>query len=580
MTEQLLAGLPASPGRAAGPVRRLGGDVAADAAVLPEADRCAELERARAALAAAGAELGALAARLRAAGRADEADIVETGVLMAADPALEAALEEATAAGTPAAAAIVAACEVHAAAIASLGDELLAARADDVRSLGRRAARIATGGDGAATGDGAPAILVADDLGPADVAELEGAVAGVALAGGGPSAHAAVVARGLGIPMVVGLGPAVLAAEPGALAVLDGGAGEIALRPGADRLASARAEHDARRAARSGARAARGLPAVTRDGRRIRVLVNAATAAEVRAGLDAGAEGAGLIRSELAFLDAPGWPDEEAHRRALAPVLAPLAGRTATVRVLDFGADKTPPFLRGTAARGLTLLLEAPGALSSQLRAIADTGRDTRLRVLLPLVDDADQVQTTRALLEAACAAAGAPVPQLGAMIETVAAAHAAAAIAGAADFLSIGTNDLTASALGADRFAAAGRTERATHDPRVLALVRRTTRAAAAAGTFAEVCGEAASEPVMVPLLAGLGVEELSVGAARVGATRGWVRELDAAACERAAERALAAPGPDAVAAIARALLAQPGDAGAEDADRGGRVVALGTQP
>ena len=135
---------------------------------------------------------------------------------------------------------------------------------------------------------------------------------------------------------------------------------------------------------------------MTLDGHRIRVLVNAATRAELDAGLAAGAEGVGLLRTELAFLEAAAWPAEAAHRAALAPVLSGLAGRTATVRVLDFGADKTPPFLAGTHERGLELLLARPDALDAQLRAILDAGRDTELRILLPMVESAAHVTRSR----------------------------------------------------------------------------------------------------------------------------------------------------------------------------------------
>jgi phosphoenolpyruvate-protein kinase (PTS system EI component) len=195
------------------------------------------------------------------------------------------------------------------------------------------------------------------------------------------------------------------------------------------------------------------------------------------------------------------------------------------------------------------------------------------LRVLLPLVAGADQVRACRELL---AAAGGERVP-LGAMIETVEAAADADAIAGAADFLSIGTNDLTAAALGADRFAPGGG---ATHDPRVLRLIARAAQAAARAGTFVEVCGEAASDPVLVPLLVGLGVTELSVGAARVGAVRGWVRALDAGACERAALRALDARDAVTAAELGRSLLPQSGQAAGERVDGQHGIVALGPQP
>jgi multiphosphoryl transfer protein len=240
MGERLLRGLPASPGVAAGPARVLAAALV-DAVALAEPARPGELERARAALAAAGEELARVAERLRGEGRGDEAEIVETGVLMAEDPALAGELERTVLeAGRPAAAALVEAADALAATIAGLGDERLAARADDVRSLGRRAARLAEPKEGLTPFRFAPVVLVADELGPADVAELGDGVAGVALAGGSPPAHAAVVARGLGIPMVVGLGDAVRDARDGAPVCVDGASGTAALGPPPARFAAAR----------------------------------------------------------------------------------------------------------------------------------------------------------------------------------------------------------------------------------------------------------------------------------------------------------------------------------------------------
>jgi phosphoenolpyruvate-protein kinase (PTS system EI component) len=283
---------------------------------------------------------------------------------------------------------------------------------------------------------------------------------------------------------------------------------------------------------------------------RITVLTNVATAAELAVGLAAGAEGIGLLRTELGFLEAAEWPSEEEHFALLDGILRGLGPRPAVVRVLDFGADKCPPFLRGVAERGLELLLAHPDALDAQLRAItrASSGRD--VRVLLPLVDTAEQVERIRARL---CALATAP--KLGAMIETCAAVENADAIAAASDFLSIGTNDLTAAVLGGDRFAggAAG-----AHHPRVLRAIARAVKAAHDASLCIEVCGEAASEPAMVPLLVGLGVDELSVGAARVAEVREWVRGLDAAEAAGLARSALTMDGPEevewAVGTLARA--------------------------
>jgi phosphoenolpyruvate-protein kinase (PTS system EI component) len=577
MRENTLRGLPAAPGLAIGFARVLAGPAATAGAVPPER-RPLEVQRAHAALAAAAAELDGLADRLAAGGRGDDAEIIRAGVLMAHDPVLVDDVERAVLDGHAAAPALEAATARHAAAIAELDDPTLAARAEDVRSLGRRAVRLA---EPDATAPAEPAgaadiVVVADELGPADVAELGPEVVALVLAGGGPTAHAVIVARGLGLPMVVGLGREVLTAPAGEPLVVDGGEGVAVLAP-ADALARAASEaQDARRAERERGLADRALPAVTRDGHHIRVLVNAATRAELDAGLAAGAEGVGLLRTELAFLEATAWPIEADHRAALAPVLSGLSGHTATVRVLDFGADKTPPFLAGTHERGLELLLARPEALDAQLRAILDAGRDTELRILLPMVESAEHVHAVQAAVARALGALpGATAPLLGAMIETRAAVAAAPAIATAADFLSIGTNDLSHAVLGTDRF---GGGAAAAHDPRVLAAMAATARAAAGARVILEVCGEAASEPASVPLLVGLGAHELSVGAARVGAVRGWIRSLRRDDARRIAAAALRAESAADAAALGSELL-QAGDAAGERVERDGRVVAVGPE-
>jgi phosphoenolpyruvate-protein kinase (PTS system EI component) len=542
MVERILRGLPASPGLAIGCARVLGGAAVARETV-PQERRPAQVERAHAALRAAAAELEALADRVGG----DEAEIIRAGVLMAGDPVLVDDVERAVLDGLPAPAALEAATTRHAAAIAALDDETLAARAEDVRSLGRRAIRLAgeEGSDALRVVEGsADVILVADELGPADVAELGPEVVGIALVAGGPTAHAAVVARGLGLPLVVGLGAQLLLTPASERLVVDGGEGTVVLSPAADRARAAADAQEARQAEHAQALADRALPAVTLDGHAVRVLVNAATRAELDAGLAAGAEGVGLLRTVLAFLEEETWPTEAQHRAAIAPVLQGLAGRTATVRVLDFGADKTPPFLAGTRERGLELLLAHPDALDAQLRAIVDAGRDTELRILLPMVEAAEQVHAVRARLPQGVS--------LGAMIETTGAVADAAAIAAAANFLSIGTNDLSHAVLGSDRFGGAAAS---ATDPRVLAAIGAIARAAAAAGKTLEVCGEAASEPDAVPLLVGLGAGELSVGAARVGAVRGWIRAL------RYDE------------------LLQGRDAAGERVERDGRVVAVGPE-
>jgi phosphoenolpyruvate-protein kinase (PTS system EI component) len=553
MSAGVLRGAAASPGVAVGPARVL--DRADHGPVARTRPWPVELAHARAALDAARSALETTARRLRGANRDAEADMLEAGALMAADPALDDAVAQAVREdGRSAAAAIREAAELHAGRIAALDDPALAERAADVRSLGRRAARLAAGDAGEQPADPPPgAVVVARDLGPADVAELEDDIAAIALAAGGPTAHAAIIARSLGVPMAVGLGDALLSVADGDELLVDGIAGLAIVRPPAERAARARSAMGARRAAARRAAARRELPAATRDGRALRVLVNAAGPAEVRAGLAAGAEGIGLLRTELAFLDASGWPSEAEHRAVLQPVVDALGpGREATIRLLDFGGDKTPPFLQGTGARGIALLLDAPDALGAQLRAIAGLTGHVRVRVLLPMVQSSDQVDAVRAELRAAVAhaAGGIGIPALAAMIETPAAVEAAAGLAACCDALSLGTNDLTAAALGTDRF---GPGDAPSHDPVVLRLVAQVVAAARDAAIAVEVCGEAASDPIALPLIVGLGVDELSVGAARVGEVRGWVRALDAGCAAAAAGAALTLDDAHAVAALVR---------------------------
>jgi phosphoenolpyruvate-protein kinase (PTS system EI component) len=519
MNEHELRGLAASGGVAVGRawVDRDPEPDSADGDPIAALDRVAD-------------ELGRAAYRLRADGLAGEADILEANRLMAEDPALRAEVAR-LAADEPAGRALVEATGRHADLLAGLADPMLAARAADVRELGRRAARLLAGAATAQPSE--PSILVARDLGPVDVADLrlgDGGVEGIALVDGAATSHAAIMARALGVPMAVGLGEGLLSVEDGTTVIVDGDQGRVAVAPTPLEVASARRHLQARRRASAALAADRELPAETTDGRRIRLLCNASTAAEVSAGLEAGAEGVGLLRTELAFLEWPAWPTEEEHAAALGPALDLLCGRTATVRTLDFGADKTPPFLAGIAERGLTLTLAHAAALSAQVRAIARAGAATRLRVLLPLVESGDQIRAVRGL---------APGVKLGAMIETPTAVEQVGEIAVASDFLSIGTNDLVQYTLrlARDRPLASALT---ASEPEILRLVAHVVETAHKVGRTVEICGEAAGEPALAALFVGLGVDELSVAPARLDRTRATVRSLTVAAAAAAARAAL----------------------------------------
>ncbi len=532
MAERTVRGVSAAPGVVYGKAVVLDRVGARGARIIPTSDRAAELARARHALEVVGTELEGISSRLRESGRRAEAEIVETGVLMAADPGLVSRVETLVMeSGLPATDALRQAAEEGARDLAQVGDPVLALRADDVRSLGRRAAARASGlQPGVVSG-----VLVASTLGPADVAEHAMNAKGVALVGGGVTAHAAIVARSLGIPMVVGLGTDVLDLGDGEEVVLDGDAGILFRQPEAGRVAAAQADAEHRRTARDDAVAHRMELAQTKDGHRVRVLANASSVGEVVEALEQGAEGVGLLRTELLFLDAKAWPTRAEQASFLGLILAPLKEKVVTVRLLDFGGDKTPPFLQRATGRGIELLLESPEALRAQLAAILDAGSGVSLRILIPMVSSPRQVTAVHEVL--ATVLDGRPAPQVGAMIETPEAAHRASEIANVADFLSVGTNDLTQLLLGLDREQSKSAP---VTDVRVLRLIDATVRAARETGIIVDVCGEAASDAAAMPILVGLGVDELSVAAARVGEVRRWIRGLDFAASRSASKKRL----------------------------------------
>jgi phosphoenolpyruvate-protein kinase (PTS system EI component) len=509
----------------------------------------------RAAFAAAAAERAELAAGLRADGREHDAGIVEIGALIAADEALIApAIEGMTTAeagmptavaGVPLAVATRAvrdAAEAQARILEALPDPGLAQRAGDVRQVAMAVIARLTGTRAASPPSGRPFILVSREADPADLIRLAGTgLAGAVSVGGGGSSHAAIIARGLGLPMLAGTDPAVLSAPSGQQALLDAVAGGLTVHPsradldraglpvpaGSTVLAGGTAPGESTASAGSEALAAGSAtaprPLLTADGECVTLLCNVASAAETRLGLSGGADGVGLLRTEIPFTQARGWPSRDDHLATLRPVLSLLAGRRAVVRLLDFAGDKVPPF---PGAAGLTAFLQARHALADQLDAVLEAGRDTDLAIMIPMVTALEEVRTVRAELARATKAAGTGPPPLGIMVEVASTAANAGRFAREVDFFSIGTNDLTADVLGRDR---SGLRPADAASPAVLRLIGHVTAAAGQAGIGVSVCGDAAADPAVLPLLIGLGVRTLSVGAARVPLVADWIAALNA---------------------------------------------------
>ncbi|MEA2179729.1 MAG: multiphosphoryl transfer protein, partial [Solirubrobacteraceae bacterium] len=522
-----------------------------------------ETGRLEEALGAVRADLGAARDDLVRRGRAEEAAIFEAQVALLDDAAL---LDPARAAIAGerhnGARAIHDAAEALAARYDELDDEYLRERAADVRDVGRRVERSLLGEDADTAGHGE--VLVTDELLPGDAATLDPAqVAGVATAHGGATGHAAIIARSLGVPTVVGLGPALLAVPDGTRLLLDGEAGTVLVAPGADAAArhQRHAAEEAERRAHALAHASE--PAVTKDGTRIEVVANLGDVGGAAGAVEAGAEGVGLLRTEFLFLDRAELPDEDEQAEAYAAIARDLGGRPLIIRTLDVGADKplralpqepeANPFL---GRRGIRLQLAMPELLDAQLRAILRTAAEHPVKVMFPMVATLGEVRAARAALDEARAQLGIDPPlEVGVMVEVPAVAVQAERFAAELDFLSIGTNDLAQYAMAAERGNEHVAALATGPVPAVLRLIDLTVQGARAHGRWVGVCGELAGDVDGARLLAGLGVTELSMAAPRIAEVKAALRELDLGRAREAARRALQADTPEQAREISAAL-------------------------
>jgi phosphocarrier protein FPr/phosphocarrier protein len=476
------------------------------------------------------------------------------------DPELLAAAHAAIDAGQSAGFAWRASLRASAAALAATGDARLAERAADLADLERQVLRQLAGGAEQRAEIAAGSILVARDLTPSQLIDIDAAkLAGIALMAGGPTSHVAILAATLGVPMLVSLGPAPASLSSGTPIVLDAEAGVLSIAPAAEELQAAQARVAASRERHqrelAGARQACRLA----SGERIEVFANlAGTAADTRLAVDQGAEGCGLLRTEFLFLDRATAPDEGEQRASYQQVADLLGDRPLVIRTLDIGGDKPIAYLPlppednpALGLRGLRTSLWRPELLDVQLRALL--GVRPAVRILLPMITDSSEIAIVRGRLEVLARERGVPVPLLGAMIETPAAAMLADQIARQVEFLSIGTNDLAQYGLAMDR----GHAELATRidgvHPAVLRLIDATTRGAAGHARPVAVCGGLASDPEAVPLLLGLGVTELSVVPGQIPRVKALVRSLRLEDCRALARRALALSTANEVRALVR---------------------------
>jgi phosphotransferase system enzyme I (PtsI) len=555
MMSQHFTGAGGTPGIAIGQVFRY---VPHDA--TPPAsgeDTATALQRFTQAQQLAAARLQALHQQLLAEGRDDEAAIVDTQVLLVEDAAIT---EEVTRLvqdeHVPLEQALRATIEELRTTFAAMDDAYLRERAADMAAVGRILLARLRGEDALRDRLPANAIVVAPDLTPAETAELRGGVvAGFATAYGGATGHTAILARSLGIPAVVGLGAEVLALPDGTEVVLDGDNVLLIATPtDAERHAAAQRQDNQQTLHRQ-RELLREQPGQLSDGHRVALWANVGRPEEVQAAIDAGAEGIGLFRTEFLFFDRQTPPDEDEQFATYRRVLEMMGERPVVVRTIDIGGDKDIPYLHlpreanpFLGVRGVRLCMEYPDLFQTQVRALLRAAPYGNLWVMIPMVaTPADFIWAREQFRAAAATLASAHVThtadmRLGIMVETPAAAVTVDLFIGLADFMSIGSNDLTQYTMAADR----GNGTLTRHYPHsacaVLRLIAQAATAASAAGIPLGICGELAADPVIAPLLVGMGVSELSMAPAAIPHIKERLLTTTAQHARTAAQRAITA--------------------------------------
>jgi len=475
-------------------------------------------------------------------------EIFVTHQEMLADPGLAEEVELRLRQGESAPAAWLAVIDLAARQQESLQDALLAERAADLRDVGRRVL-MQLCGIAETPEPQQPYVLVMAEVGPSDVARLDPArVAGILTARGGATAHSAIVARALGIPAVVGAGDSVLLIEPGTPLLVNGQRGRVTVAPASDQLEKALAEREQREQRLRAAQARRLEPAVTHDGHAIEVCANIGESSGIAAVVEQGAEGVGLLRTELIFMAHSQLPDEATQEAEYRRVLDGLDGRPLVVRTLDVGGDKPLPYWPIAkeenpflGVRGIRLTLQRPQVMESQLRALLRAADDRPLRIMFPMVGQVEEWREARRMVARLLLEIPVSDLQVGIMIEVPSAALLAPVLAAEVDFFSVGTNDLTQYTLAIDRGHPSLSAQADGLHPAVLNLIDMTVRAAHAHGKWVGVCGELAADPQAVPVLLGLEVDELSVAARSIAEVKAQVRALSIEQARGLARQALA---------------------------------------
>lgn len=447
----------------------------------------------------------------------------------------------------------------------ALDNPYMRERAADIRDVGKRLLAALDGGASSLSGLAGlerESILIADDLSPSETIELDKRlVLAFVTRAGGKTSHTAILARSLGIPAVVGAGEPLDAVRDGEMLIVDGAAGLCIASPDADTLRAYEAKRSEEHARLAAERQWRDRPAVSADGRRVEIGANIGTSAEAETAADSGADGIGLYRTEMLFMQASALPDEEQQVKAYREAVRRMGGRPVIVRTMDIGGDKELPYMKlpkemnpFLGYRAIRIGLEREDLLRAQLRAIIRAGAEGPVKVMFPMVSGLGEWRRAKLLLdeeyEMLRGKGLAPAKRIeaGIMVEIPSAALLAESFAREVDFFSIGTNDLVQYTLAVDRMNEKVAPLYDYFHPAVLQLIKRVIEASHAHGKWTGMCGGMAGDPLAAPLLLGYGLDEWSMDVGSIPKVKKALAGLDSGQCRQLAERLTALDTPEAV--------------------------------
>ena len=493
-----------------------------------------------------------------------ESEILSGQIMMLSDPFMTSQMDEMIASGSCAEAALDSVCQMYIEMFSNVDDELMRQRATDIRDIRTRMLRLLLGVSSVDIASvPAGTVLAAKDLTPSMTVGLKKEnISAILTEIGGKTSHSAILARALEIPAVLGIPQVLDQVSDGQQAIVDGESGEVILSPDEDTLKRYTAQWKEQQEQKAMLSVYRDRKTQDADGRNYELYSNIGSVAEAQIALENGAEGIGLFRTEFLFMDRTAMPTEQEQYEAYKAVSDIMQGKEVIIRTLDVGGDKEISYLKMESEqnpflgwRAIRYCLEESDLFKVQLRALLRAGAEHKnIKIMLPLVTGVQEIRAAKQLLEECkqeLAAQGIAYDdniQVGIMIETPAAALIADLLAKEAAFFSIGTNDLTQYTLAVDRGNAKVENLYTTLHPAVLRSIRSIIRAAKEAKIPVGMCGEAAADPALIPLLLEFGLDEMSVSASSILKTRKIVSQWSQKETAEVEQKAMQLDEPQAV--------------------------------